>query len=458
MATDDLGPIIESSDALAAYFASGCKPEADWRIGTEHEKFLFDRATLRPLGYQEGIAPWLEGMQRFGWQPIFEGDYVIALKRGGASITLEPGGQVELSGAPLKTLHETCSEVRLHLKEGLQVTEEIGAGFLGIGFLPQWQRSDMPWMPKARYAIMRRYMPKKGGLGLDMMQRTCTIQGNFDYDSEASMRQCFRLALALQPVAVALFAQSPLREGKDSGYLSYRSHVWNDTDPDRCGVPECVFEPGFGFERYRDYLLDVPMYFIQRQGRYIDAAGQSFRDFLQGKLPACPGEKPRQQDWIDHISTVFTEARLKTFLEVRGADGGGIDSLCAVSAFWCGLFYDASTRDEAWQMVRDWPMERHMQLRRQTPRQGLAVQIGRESMIDFARRILALSSQGLKRRARLDKSGRDESLYLAPLEEILRQGRSVAEDLIEKWRGEWQQQIKPVYDACEYRRDDLSPL
>ncbi len=445
--------VIDHRDTLVSYFLDGCKKPSRWRIGTEHEKFLFDWDSLRPMDYKRGVLPWLEAMRSFGWQPMMEGDTLIALGRDQATITLEPGGQIELSGAPLATLHETCSEVRLHLRESLKAADGIGAGFLGMGFLPQWTRADMPWMPKARYQIMRRYMPKKGNLGLDMMLRTCTIQGNFDYDSEAMMRRCFRLALALQPVAVALFATSPLREGKDSGYLSYRSHIWTDTDPDRCGVPECVFDRGFGFDRYTDYILDVPMYFVRRDGRYIDVAGESFRDFLAGKLPQLPGRRPTIDDWSDHISTVFTEVRLKTFIELRGADCGSVDFLCALSAFWCGLLYDQKSRDAAWDIVRDWSMARHLDLRRMTPRLGLATKIDGRSMLELAREILALSAQGLARRKKYDAKGRDESLYLEPLRDIVDSGHSRAQELLTLWRGQWKNRMRPLYEACAYRAE-----
>ena len=336
------GTPIENRRQLIEYFAAGNKPRAAWRMGTEHEKFGFHTATLKPLAYDgpAGIRAMLEGMTRFGWEPVVEGNNPIALQRGKASVTLEPGGQFELSGAPLETLHETAEENAQHLDEVKEVAGEIGAGFIGLGFAPEWKREDMHWMPKGRYKIMREYMPKKGKLGLDMMLRTCTVQTNLDFESEADMVKKFRVSLALQPLATALFANSPFKEGKAAGYKSYRSHIWTDTDPDRCGMLPFVFEDGFGFERYADYMLDVPMYFVYRDGKYIDASGQSFRDFLKGKLPARPGELPTVNDWADHITTAFPEVRLKRFLEMRGADSGPLPALNALPALWVGLLYD----------------------------------------------------------------------------------------------------------------------
>jgi glutamate--cysteine ligase len=309
---------------LVEYIASGEKPASAWRIGTEHEKFGFRLDDLRPPTWEgeRGIGMLLEGMTRFGWQRIEEHGKLIALAKGAASITLEPAGQLELSGAPLETIHETCCEVATHLAEVKQVADELGLGFLGMGFQPKWRRDEMPWMPKGRYAIMRRYMPTVGQLGLDMMTRTCTVQVNLDYADEADMVKKFRVALALQPIATALFADSPFTEGQPNGYQSYRSHIWTDTDPDRTGMLDFVFERGFGYERWVDYLLDVPMYFSYRDGRYIDLAGRSFRTFMAGRLDELPGEKPTLRDWADHTTTAFPEVRLKKYLEMRGADGG----------------------------------------------------------------------------------------------------------------------------------------
>jgi glutamate--cysteine ligase len=380
-------PPVESKAELVEFLAGGEKVKADWRIGTEHEKFGFDLQSLRPLPYDgdRGIRAMLEGLTRFGWERVEEAGNLIALKRAGASITLEPAGQFELSGAMLKDIHETCCETSNHLKEVKEVGDELGVGFLGMGFQPKWAQADMPWMPKGRYQIMRDYMPKRGSLGLDMMTRTCTVQVNLDYSSEADMAKKFAVSLALQPIATALFADSPFTEGKPNGFVSTRSNVWTDTDPDRTGLLPFVFEPGFGYERYVDYLLDVPMYFVYRDGRYIDAAGQSFRDFMAGKLPAYPGHKPTLSDFSDHFTTAFPEVRLKRYLEMRGADGGPWNRLCALPAFWVGLLYDQTALDAAWDVVKHWTLPERERLRAEAPRLGFHAQAGDRQALETPR-------------------------------------------------------------------------
>src|SRR5213595_868976 len=368
------GPLITDKRQLVEYHASGNKPPAAWRIGTEHEKFVFRRADRKRVPYEgpDGIKALLTGMTRFGWKPVIEKGNVIALSNDAqCSITLEPGGQFELSGAPLETIHQTCDEVHEHLRQVREVCDELGLGMIGLGFDPTSRRDQVSWMPKGRYQIMRDYMPKKGRLGLDMMLRTCTVQANLDYGSEADMVRKFRVSLALQPVAVALFANSPFVEGQPTEFHSYRSFVWTHTDPDRCGMLPFVFEDGFGFERYVDYMLDVPMYFVFRDGKYIDAAGQSFRDFLQGKLPALPGELPTESDWVDHLSTAFPEVRLKSFLEMRGADGGPWSRICALPALWVGLLYDDAALAAAWDEVKHWSIPEREKLRHEVPRLAL---------------------------------------------------------------------------------------
>jgi glutamate--cysteine ligase len=346
---------IENKTTLIEYLEAGCKPKKDWRVGTEHEKFGYHLADLSPLSYEgpAGVRALMDRLARYDWSPVFEGENPIALsKPDGSFISLEPAGQLELSGAPLETIHQTCDEVTSHLQQVKAVARELDLGFIGLGYHPKFTASDMPWMPKGRYKIMRNYMPKKGGLGLEMMQATCTVQVNLDFSSEADMVKMYRISLALQPVATALWANSPFKQGKPAGFLSYRSHVWTDTDPDRSGMLPFVFEDGFGFERYVDYLLDMPMYFVYRDGNYIDAAGQSFRLFMDGKLPALPNEKPLLSDWIDHISTAFPEVRLKQFMEMRGTDGGPWSRLCALPAFWIGLLYDEDAREAAWHFIK----------------------------------------------------------------------------------------------------------
>src|SRR3954452_12797864 len=411
---------IESRDDLLSAFSGGEKPPADWRIGTEHEKFVYRCDDHRAPSWEEpgGIRDLLLGLTEFGWEPVEEHgadgeSRVIALAGPDGTVSLEPAGQFELSGAPLENLHQTCSEAARHLEQCKAVGERLGLGFLGLGMWPDKKREDLPIMPKGRYAIMLRHMPRVGSLGLDMMLRTCTIQVNLDYGSEADMAQKFRVGLALQPLATALFANSPFTEGRPNGFLSFRSHIWSDTDPHRTGMLPFVFEDGFGYERYVDYALDVPMYFVYRDGRYIDAAGLSFRDFMKGELSVLPGEKPHRSDWTDHLSTAFPEVRLKSFLEMRGADGGRWSKICALPVLWVGLLYDQSALDAAWDEVRHWSLEERQRLRDEVPKLGLgATTPSGEKLRDFAKRILAIAESGLSARARLNSAGDSESGYL----------------------------------------------
>ena len=446
------GEPITSKSQLVEYIEAGCKPPEDWRIGTEHEKFGYRRSDHKPLPYDgpDGIGAILKGMQRFGWEAILEGENVIALTKDGCNVTLEPGGQFELSGAPLRSVHDTCDEVHTHLHQVKEVTGELGTGMIGIGFRPKWARADIPWMPKARYDIMREWMPKKGSLGLDMMLRTCTIQVNLDFSSEADMVKKFRVGLALQPVATALFANSPFTEGKPNGFLSYRSHIWTDTDPERCGIMPFVFEDGIGFERYVDHVLDVPMYFVYRDGAYLDASGQSFRDFMKGALPALPGEIPTTSDWADHMSTLFPEVRMKRFLEMRGADGGPWDSICGLPALWVGLTYDQGALDAAWDLVKDWTREEHARLRAEVPRRGLHTAFRDGTLLDVARRTLAIADAGLKSRAREDGNGNDESHFLTSLHEIAAGGPVPAEGLLQAYQGDWGGDIDALLEDIAY--------
>jgi len=443
-----IDPPLESRDDLLAPFAKGEKPEADWRIGTEHEKFVYRQADHRAPSYDEpgGIRDLLAEMTAYGWTPVEEGGHVIALAGADGTISLEPAGQLELSGAPLEHLHQTCAEAGRHLRQVKAVGEKLGLGFLGLGMWPDKTRAELPVMPKGRYAIMLRHMPRVGSLGLDMMLRTCTIQVNLDYSSEADMAQKFRVGLALQPLATALFANSPFTEGKVNGFHSFRSHIWSDTDPQRTGMLPFVFEDGFGYERYIDYALDVPMYFVYRDGRYIDAAGLSFRDFMKGELSVLPGEKPRRSDWIDHLSTAFPEVRLKSFLEMRGADGGPWSRICALPAFWVGLLYDQGALDAAWDEVKNWSMDARQTLRDEVPKLGLHARTpDGESLIDLGKRILAIAEKGLQSRARLNAAGDSESGYLDPLREILASGKSPAERLLDRFHGEWAGDLSRVY-------------
>src|SRR5882762_3568090 len=447
------GAPITDKRQLVEYLESGCKPPAAWRVGTEHEKFVFRRADLRRVPYDgpDGIRALLEGMTRFGWKPVIEHGNIIALSNDSqCSITLEPGGQFELSGAPLETLHQTCGEVHEHLRQVHEVCDELGLGMIGLGFDPVSRRDEVPFMPKGRYKIMRDYMPKKGRLGLDMMLRTCTVQANLDYRSEADMVKKFRTSLALQPVAVALFANSPFIEGQPTEFQSYRSLVWTDTDPDRCGTLPFVFEDGFGFERYVDYLLDMLMYFVYRDGTYIDASGQSFRDFMAGRLPALPGEVPLIGDWADHLTTAFPEVRLKTFLEMRGADGGPWRRLCALPALWTGLLYDQAALDAAYDLIADWSEAERQAMRGEVPKMGLDARIRSRTLRDVALEVLDIAREGLHRRARRSAAGEDETHFLDPLFAIAGGGRTPAEELLEDYRTRWGGVIDPVFTDYAY--------
>ena len=443
---------VESKAELIAYLAGGAKPKDDWRIGTEHEKFGFELDTLKPPTFEgpRGIEAMLEGLTRFGWEPVREAGFLIALKRGDASITLEPAGQLELSGGQLRTIHETCCETTSHLREVETIAKELQLGFLGMGFQPKFTRDEMPWMPKGRYQIMRDYMPKRGSLGLDMMKRTCTVQVNLDFSSEADMVKKFAVSLALQPIATALFADSPFTEGKPNGYLSYRSQVWRDTDPDRTGLLPFVFEKNFSFERYVDYILDVPMYFVYRKGVYLDASGLSFKDFMAGKLSILPGEKPTFGDFADHLTTAFPEVRLKRYLEMRGADGGPWNRLCALPALWVGLLYDQTALDAAWDLVKPWSMEQREQLRLDTPRIGFKANVGQTSALEIARETLKIAASGLAKRGKLNSNGADERIFLEPLIEFAQAGITPADRKLALFHGQWNGSVDPVFKQFAY--------
>jgi glutamate--cysteine ligase len=448
-------PVLEGFRDLVAHLEKGSKPDRSaWRIGTEHEKFAFYHDTLEPVPYEgeRGIGALLDGLaDKYAWKRVKEGANTIALLEDNkSSITLEPGGQFELSGAPLEHLHQTCAETGEHLSQLRDVAGKMGISFLGLGMSPLWSLEETPIMPKGRYKIMRAYMAKVGRLGRQMMFRSCTVQTNLDFGSEADMVKKFRVSLALQPIATALFANSPFAEGRLNGFLSYRGHIWTDTDPDRTGMLPWVFEPGMGFERYAEYALDVPMYFVYRDGQYIDASGQSFRAFMDGKLPALPGERPTEKDWEDHLTTIFPEVRLKTYLEMRGADSGPWSRLCALPAFWAGILYDDAALEAAWSLVKSWTAEDREALRRSVPVLGLRAPIRGSTAQNIAQAALAISRQGLRSRARSDRAGEDETHFLTELDDIAASGVTPAERLIERYKTEWGGDVRAVFEACAY--------
>ena len=448
------GP-IESHDQMAQYLESGCKPREDWRIGTEHEKFGYCKDTLKPIPYagERSVLAVLEGLRdKHGWAPLEEGGNLIGLTKDGANVSLEPGGQLELSGAPLETIHQTCDEVNQHLADVKDIADKVGVGFIGLGAAPIWSHDQMPVMPKGRYKLMTDYMDRVGTMGKSMMYRTCTVQVNLDYSSEADMVQKLRVALALQPVATALFANSPFFEGKPNGHKSWRSRVWRDLDADRTGMLPFVFDEGFGFEAWTDYALDVPMYFVYRDGEYIDALGQSFRDFLKGELPALPGETPTLSDWADHLTTIFPEARIKKFMEMRGADGGPWRRLCALPAFWVGLMYDQTALDAAWDVAKGWDADTREAMRVAASEEALAAHVNGLSMHDLAREVLDIAEAGLKARACPGAGGLvpDETHFLNALRESVDSGQTPADELLEHYNGDWNSDLTRIYSEFSY--------
>jgi len=439
------GGLIESFDQLAAFMESGNKPKADWRIGTEHEKFGWLTDTHQPLPYdgERSINALFTGLEaQFGWAPVREGANVIGLTRNGANISLEPGGQFELSGAAFASVTDTDAELRNHLDEVRTLAEPLGIRFMGIGAAPDWRHEDMPVMPKGRYRLMTDYMGKVGTHGTQMMYRTSTVQVNLDYASEADMVQKMRVSLALQPVATALFASSPFFEGKPNGHRSWRSRIWRDLDASRTGMLPFAFEDGFGFQRYVDWVLDVPMYFVYRDGKYINALGQSFRDFLKGELPALPGEKPTLSDWADHMTTVFPEARVKRYIEMRGADCGDVPHIVALPAFWVGLMYDQTALDAAWDLVKGFDAETREALRVAASVDGIAGRVGAVKIADLARAAVALSHAGLAGR------GLGEERYLEPLVATLESGQTQADRWLSLYHGEWGGDLSRIYQAA----------
>ena len=442
---------IQSKEDLIKPFQNGEKKPSDFKIGTEHEKFVFHIDTLKPVSFsgKSGIENLLIALKKYGWESILEDGNTIGLSRdkslGGGTITLEPAGQLELSGAPLTNIHETFNELDEHRSQISKEGSNLGLGFLGAGLTPDWSFDEMPIMPKSRYQIMKNYMPKKGNLGLDMMFRSTTIQVNLDYSSESDMIKKFKVSLALQPIATALFANSPFLDGNLTGYNSFRSHIWTDTDPDRTGMLPFVFDGEMSYEKYVDYALKVPMYFIYRDGNYLDVSGSSFEDFLNGDLDELPNEKPNIIDWENHLTTIFPEVRLKSFLEMRGADGGSFESVCALSSFWVGLLYDSESLDSSFDLIKDFNIKQLQELRIEVAKNGLHSIIGGIEIQEIAKKVLKLSREGLRNRNILNENGDSEEIFLDPLQKILSSGKSSSDDLIQKFSNNWNKNLVNMY-------------
>ena len=442
---------IQSKEDLIKPFQNGEKKPSDFKIGTEHEKFVFHIDTLKPVPFlgESGIENLLLALKKSGWESILEDGNTIGLSRdkslGGGTITLEPAGQLELSGAPLTNIHETFNELDEHRSQISKEGSNLGLGFLGAGLTPNWSFDEMPIMPKSRYQIMKNYMPKKGNLGLDMMFRSTTIQVNLDYSSESDMIKKFKVSLALQPIATALFANSPFLDGNLTGYNSFRSHIWTDTDPDRTGMLPFVFDGEMSYEKYVDYALKVPMYFIYRDGNYLDVSGSSFEDFLNGDLDELPNEKPNIIDWENHLTTIFPEVRLKSFLEMRGADGGSFESVCALSSFWVGLLYDSESLDSSFNLIKDFNIKQLQELRIEVAKNGLHSIIEGIEIQEIAKKVLKLSREGLRNRNILNENGDSEEIFLDPLQKILSSGKSSSDDLIKKFSNNWNKNLVNMY-------------
>jgi glutamate--cysteine ligase len=453
--TTDQTPLNSVSE-LSDYLASGARPEDQFRIGTEHEKFAFFFADNSPVPYagEASISALLNGMQaKLNWDPIMDGDNIIGLaeRSGMGAISIEPGGQFELSGAPLETIHETCSESNRHLDVLRDVAEPMGIHFLGIGGSPKWTLAETPRMPKSRYEIMSRYMPKVGSQGLDMMYRTCTIQVNLDFSSETDMARKMRLSMKLQPLATALFASSPFTENKPNGLLSWRGDIWRDTDNQRSGLLPFVFKTDFGFSDYVEWALDVPMYFVVREGKYHDCTHVTFRQFMNGALKGEIADwEPTLGDWTNHLSTLFPDVRLKRFLEMRGADGGPWRRICALPAFWVGLLYDEGALAAAEELTRNWSYEDVMRLREAVPAKALKAEVGERPLLDVAREVVNISRAGLAARNRLNADGQDETVFLTTLDEVLAKRTTMADDLLMLYHGRWQQSVEPIFDEYKY--------
>ncbi len=441
---------VESVEELVAHLRSGEKPRERWRVGTEHEKIGLYEDTHAPVPYEgeRGIGALLRRVAaEDGWNPLVEGPHVIGLEKAGASITLEPGGQMELSGAPLRTIHETCDEFHAHLSLMKRVCEPMRIVFLGLGIHPLHGVERIPVMPKARYRIMRRYLPTRGSLALEMMFATATVQANFDYSDEADMVAKMRAALGVSPIVSALFANSSVSEGKANGFITRRLHIWTHTDPDRCGMLPFAFEQGFGYREYVEWALDVPMFFIVRNGAYQPAHETTFRRFLQ---QGFRGERPTLADFDRHLTTLFPDVRLKRIIEVRGADAVPPGLTCSLPALWKGLLYDPEALKQAAALVSGYDAETREAARSDVARRGLSARYGGEPVLELARQLAAISREGLARLAHAGRRDRDETGFLDPVFAQLELAASPGSLVVERWEGEWARSVERLIEYARY--------
>ncbi len=446
----DPSSALQSLDDCVNYFHAGETPEEDWVIGTEHEKIAVYEDTFERVPYEgeRGIAVLLERISKQGeWVPILEGSKIIGLKRGGASITLEPGGQFELSGAPLATIKETCAEFNSHVDQVKAISEDLGIVWLSLGVDPLHPVSDVPVMPKSRYQIMRDYLPTRGSLGLEMMHLSATVQANFDFSDEADMVAKVRTAMGCTPLVSALFANSPFSARGENGFVTKRLAIWADTDPDRCGLLPFVFDSGFGYERYTDWALDVPIFFLIRDGHYIPAGGLTFRGFMENGLE---GHRALLSDWDMHLTTLFPEVRLKQIIEVRGADAVPRELTCALPAIWKGLLYDADALDQAWDLVSSFTFEERVEGQVSVARKGLGAELGGQSVKPLADQLLEIASGGLDRISTRRGIEGGEQNFIAPLRRILESGKSPGEVMLDRWRNEWNGSLERLISYARY--------
>jgi glutamate--cysteine ligase len=441
---------VASVEELVDFLRRWEKPRDRWRVGTEHEKIGLYEADHAPVPYEteRGIGTLLERIAEVdGWGRITEGPNVIALEKDGASITLEPGGQFELSGAPLRTIHETCDEFHRHLDLMKRVSEPLGIVWLGLGMHPIHGVDRIPRMPKERYAIMQSYLPKRGALALDMMFTTATVQANYDFADEADMVAKMRAAMGLTPIVSAMFANSSLSGGKANGFVSRRLHVWQQVDPDRCGLLPLVFEPDFGYRRYVEWALDVPMFFVVRDGEHRPAKGMRFRTFLR---EGGAGTRATLSDFDRHLTTLFPDVRLKHIIEVRGADAVPPGLTCSLPALWKGLLYDDEALAAAWHLVRHSSQEEREVAREDAARRGLGASFAGRSMLDLARELTAIAREGLRRIRHAGRRDPDETPFLDPILDQLESGASPGQVVLDRWEGEWGRSVDRLIDYARY--------